>query len=523
MAGRPRHPRGRAGYVLRNMPALLIDDEADNASINTKYVLEDAPSKASPAALKRQQKATVINKAIRSLLMLFEQRAYVGYTATPFANIYIPLLEAEVADLMHFEVPGLHQLPLGQDLFPRDFIINLPTPSNYIGPHRIFGMTDDDEATILPVLVPVTDYADRIPDRHKNGTPRPTSLPPSLEKAIRCFILTCAIRRARGQERKHNSMLIHVSQFNSWQEDIASLVNRKLKEYQEAIQHNDPALLAGLRAIWQQEYEPLTAALSAESGPYRDPFIQPHTWEEIEPLLHPAAARLEVRIVNGQAKAGSDPLLQPLDYSEADRQGQVLSVIAVGGNKLSRGFTLEGLSVSYYLRATRMYDTLMQMARWFGYRPGYVDLCRLFTTPELKKWYRHITLAMEEMRDQFDLMSAIPGRSPQDYGVRIRTLPGELQITAANKRRTGRKMQLSYSGTVPETYNFKLSEEGLRHNLAAGQRLIASLTNGPEKLRSNQPWGWKNVPVDKVIDFLGDYNAHQATLIRSLLIRLVMI
>jgi len=506
---------GEQGYVLRNMPALIIDDEADNASINTKYVLDDAPSVASPAALKRQQEATVINSAVRALLMLFEQRAYVGYTATPFANI--PTLDAEVADLMHFEVPGLHQLPLGQDLFPLDFIINLPAPSNYIGPHRIFGMTDDDEATILPVLVPVTDYADRIPDRHKNGTPRPTTLPPSLEKAIRCFVLTCAIRRARGQERRHNSMLIHISQFNSWQEDLAKLVNRKLKEYQEAIQNNDPALLADLRTIWQQEYEPLTAALSAETGSYRDPFVRPHTWAEIEPLLHPAAARMEVRVVNGQAKPGSDPLLQPLDYSEADRQGQVLSVIAIGGNKLSRGFTLEGLSVSYYLRATRMYDTLMQMARWFGYRPGYVDLCRLFTTPELKKWYRSVTLAMEEMRNQFDLMSAIPGRSPRDYGVRIRTLPGELQITAANKRRTGRKMELSYSGTVIETYNFRLTPDEISHNMAAGQRLIAGLTGGPVALRTGQPYGWKNVPAAKILDFLNEYNAHQATLIRSLL------
>lgn len=508
---------GEQGYALRNMPALLIDDEADNASVNTKYVLEDAPSVASPASLKRQQEATVINSAIRALLMLFEQRAYVGYTATPFANIYIPLLDAGIADLMNFSVPGLHQLPLGQDLFPRDFIINLPAPSNYIGPHRIFGMTEDDEATILPVVVPVTDYATLIPDRHQNGSPRPKTLPPSLEKAVLCFILTCAIRRARGQEGEHNSMLIHVSRFNTWQKDIASLVNRGLKEYQEAIQHNAPSLLAELHTIWQEEYEELTAALSADTGPYRDPFIRSHTWEEIEPMLHPAAARMEVRIVNGQAKPGADPLMQPLDYSEADRQGQVLSVIAVGGDKLSRGFTLVGLSVSYYLRATRMYDTLMQMARWFGYRPGYVDLCRLFTTPDLKKWYRHVTLAMEEMRNQFDLMSAIPGRSPQDYGVRIRTLPGELQITAANKRRTGRKMELSYSGTLVETYNFQLSPGEISHNMAAGQRLIADLTDGPVKLRTGQDYGWKNVSVDKVLDFLNEYKAHQATLIRSLL------
>jgi hypothetical protein len=508
---------GDQGYVLRNMPVLVIDDEADNASVNTKYVLEKSDSLASVAALERQQEATVINSAIRALLMLFEQRAYVGYTATPFANIYIPQLDSELAGSMNFTVSGLHPLPLGQDLFPRDFIVNLPAPSNYIGPHRIFGMTEDDEASILPVLVPVTDYADRIPDRHQNGSPRPKTLPPSLEKAVRCFILTCAIRRVRGQERKHNSMLVHVSRFNSWQKDIAGLLSSKLKEYQRDIQLNDPTLLADLRATWEADYVKLTAELAAETGIYRDPAVRNHTWEEIEPQLHPAASRMEVRIVNGQAKPGSDPLTQPLDYNEADRQGQVLSVIAVGGDKLSRGFTLEGLSVSYYLRATRMYDTLMQMARWFGYRPGYVDVCRLFTTPELKKWYRSVTLAMEEMRNQFDLISAIPGRSPQDYGIRVRTLPGELQITAANKRRTGRTMELSYSGTVPETYNFKLSEDEIRHNMAAGQRLIANLTDGPVRLRNSQPWGWKNVPADKVIDFLSEYNAHQANLIRSLL------
>lgn len=287
--------------------------------------------------------------------------------------------------------------------------------------------------------------------------------------------------------------------------------------YQEQIQLNDPELLAELRNIWKDEYCIETAKLSQDSSSSRDPGIRNHNWEEIEPQLHPAASRIEVRIVNGQAKPGPDPMMHPLDYDESERQGRVLSVIAVGGDKLSRGFTLEGLSVSYYLRATRMYDTLMQMARWFGYRPGYVDLCRLFTTCELKKWYRHVTLAMEEMRGQFDLISALPDRTPKDYGIRVRTLPGELQITAANKRRTGHKMYLSYSGTLVETYNFRLSEKEIRHNMDAGRRLIAGLTEGLVRLRTAQPWAWENVPVEKVLDFLSEYNACQATLIKSLL------
>jgi hypothetical protein len=527
LAGRASYSEEQ-GYLIRNMPALIIDDEADNASVNTKYVLESG-TVSTPGALKSQQETTTINSSIRALLMLFEQRAYVGYTATPFANIYIPVVENTLLKDMSLTLKGLkkggvtdkkapdYQFPLGQDLFPQDFIVNLSAPSNYVGPHRIFGMTDEDETSLLPVFVGVDDYNLLIPDGHKKGTDSPKKLPESLHKAIKCFILTCAIRRARGQEGKHNSMLVHVSRFNNWQEDIAKVISVVLVEYQEQVQLNDPELLKDLRSIWEDEYRTETAKLSQDTGASRDPGIRNHSWEEIEPQLHPAASRMEVRIVNGQAKPGSDPMMHPLDYDEADRQGQVLSVIAVGGDKLSRGFTLEGLSISYYLRATRMYDTLMQMARWFGYRPGYVDLCRLFTTYELKKWYRHVTLAMEEMRGQFDLISALPGRTPQDYGIRVRTLPGELQITAANKRRTGHKMELSYSGTLVETYNFKLSEKEIKHNMDAGRRLIAGLTDGPTKLRTAQPYAWKNVPVEKVLDFLNEYNAYQATLIKSLI------
>jgi len=238
---------------------------------------------------------------------------------------------------------------------------------------------------------------------------------------------------------------------------------------------------------------------------------------------------MEVRAIHGRTKVDhsspipypTDPLLRSLDYAEADRTGQVLSVIAVGGDKLSRGFTLEGLSVSYYLRASKMYDTLMQMGRWFGYRPGYADLCRLFTTTELAGWYRHITMAMEEMRDQFDLLSTL-NRTPAEYGLRVRTLPGVLQITAANKRRTGQRMNLSYSGTVEETYVFALDVPTIAHNMQAGRKLVASLGAPDATAPAHQPYRWSDVKPDKVLDFIGEYRARQATLIRELLAKYIL-
>src|SRR3954453_20136886 len=130
-----------------------------------------------------------------------------------------------------------------------------------------------------------------------------------------------------------------------------------------------------------------------------------------------------------------------LDYYENRATG--LSVIAVGGNKLSRGLTLEGLTVSYYLRTSKMYDTLLQMGRWFGYRPGYLDLCRLYTSQELLDWYRDITIANEELGREFDAM-ADQGLTPKAYGLRVRSHPEGLLITAPTKMRHAREMKLSF-------------------------------------------------------------------------------
>ena len=177
-----------------------------------------------------------------------------------------------------------------------------------------------------------------------------------------------------------------------------------------------------------------------------------------------------VREING----GSADALNYFDHKDG------LSVIAVGGDKFSRGLTLEGLSVSYYLRASRMYDTLMQMGRWFGYRPGYVDLCRLFISRELNEWFCHITLASEQLRNEFDYMADVAGSTPDQYALRVRTHPGVLQISASNKIRRAVEVRVSWSGRLVESYELSLRRDIIQSNFEAASSLITSMGNPGE-------------------------------------------
>ncbi len=452
-----------------NKSLLVIDDEADNASINTK---------------KEAESPTAINAGIRNILSLFNRSGYIGYTATPFANIFIPLAE--------------------DDLFPRDFIINLPAPSNYIGPDKIFGtsaVADDDEDKILPIVRSINDYKDYIPDKHKRDDDKPNDIPESLKIAIKCFIITCAVRIARGQETKHNSMLVHVTRFVAWQNHIKDLVDAQFQFYRRGIEQNIPSVIEELREIYEVDtpeyisYKTTTQNILDSSVQDMDSGVTIHLWSEIMELLYRASTKIEVKAINGTS-------LDALKYYENDKNG--LSVIAVGGDKLSRGLTLEGLSVSYYLRASKMYDTLMQMGRWFGYRPGYVDLCRLYTSDELNEWFRHITLASEELKEEFNYL-AESGSTPEDYALKVRTHPGCLQITAVSKMRNVNTVRISWSGRLIETYQLSLDRGAIRSNLVNTDNFISSLGN-PERIgESKVNYLWRNISAEAVCSFLSSF------------------
>ncbi|MFN7766032.1 MAG: Z1 domain-containing protein [Planctomycetaceae bacterium] len=455
--------------IVREAPLLLIDDEADNASINTARV-----SKSN----ERKRDMTAINRQIRTLLAIFEKSAYVGYTATPFANIFINPSPDDEGGM--------------EDLFPRSFIINLPPPSNYIGPKRVFGLDGDPDAGIeasdpLPIVQEVTDYDQPqcFPPKHKMGH-EPTELPESLQRAILCFVLTCAARRARGQTNQHNSMLIHVTRFVMVQQKVVRLVDEFVYALRNRLEYGDgarsQAMLHDLRDLWGREFVPVSQSLGDEGA------VTP--WSDVAAQLREAVGRIAVRGINGESLDG-------LDYRENQSEG--MTVIAIGGDKLSRGLTLEGLSISYFLRTSQMYDTLMQMGRWFGYRPGYLDLCRLFTSPQLVEWYRHIALAEEELRREFEYMHARHS-TPEEYGLRVRTHPGGMTVSALNKLFHTRKQQLSWEGQLVQTWSLPKQPDMAAHNVALTTTLCSTL-GAYQKGAPGGGYLWR--PVDSAI--IADY------------------
>lgn len=447
---------------------LMVDDEADNASINTN---------------KKDEDPTKINDNIRQILSKFTRSAYVGYTATPFANIFIPLK--------------------ADDLFPRDFIINIPAPSNYIGPDKVFGtsaVAKEGNDDILPIVNTIDDFEHFVPEGHKKDTKKPSfdDIPESLKTAIKCFIMTCAIRIARGQEKKHNSMLIHITRFQVWQNAIKDLIDKLFKYYKQEIEADNPKIIEEFRCIFEEDsgtyksYCAVTDEILHSSLKNIDRNIKTHTWNEIQSLLFKAVQKIEVMSINGSSA-------DALKYYDNEENG--ISVIAVGGDKLSRGLTLEGLSVSYFLRASKMYDTLMQMGRWFGYRPGYVDLCRLFTSAELNDWFRHITQASEELREEFNYLYE-SGGTPDNYALKVRTHPGCLQITSLSKRRYTKDVQVSWAGRLVETYQLQKDKGVCKSNLFATDDFISKLGKAERPAEHKECFLWRSVTADDVCDFL---------------------
>ena len=266
-------------------------------------------------------------------------------------------------------------------------------------------------------------------------------LPPSLREAIQSFALACAAREVRGQGAEHASMLVHVTRFTLVQKEVhrqvEDFVHKMKMRVTRGIDHE--TLLNDLRTLWESDFVPTTETIVSKLTDSEErPSVL--SWSEILAKLPDVLSDIEVRMVNGKAK-------DALDYAEKGQKG--LKVIAIGGDKLARGLTLEGLCTSYFVRTTKMYDTLMQMGRWFGYRPGYIDVCRLYTTEELIEWFGHIADASEELREEFDAM-AESGATPKDYGLRVQSHP-VLLVTSPLKMRTAKNLQLSFSGDLLET------------------------------------------------------------------------
>ena len=447
---------------IEHHPMLMIDDEADNASINTS---------------KDPDESTRINGLIRKTLNLFHKRCYVGYTATPFANIFID--------------PNSEEEMLGDDLFPRDFIVSLDAPDNYVGPEKVFSENSDPD-----IIRYINDYEDLLPIRHKIDHVI-TDLPSSLHQAVFTFILVIAVRLLRGQIKKHNSMLINISRFTNIQSQVRNVLHEYLQKLIQQIRFNyvkpvddalENPLMRKLYEHWKKEFG-------------EKEFI----WDEIQSVLLDAAAPVKIIEINSRSN-------DTLDYENYKKDG--LNVITVGGFSLSRGLTLEGLSVSYFLRNSMMYDTLMQMGRWFGYRPGYEDLCRVFMPSLAAGWYAHISEATEELKAELRQME-LANLTPKDFGLKVRSHPDSLIVTARNKMRTGEKVTrlIDLSKKLIETDKLFRSQSDIKQNRNLLSNFIGKLKaiKSPEFTKAKN-YLWKNVPAELVTEFLNGYRNHPASI-----------
>ena len=449
--------------ILNNFPLLLIDDEADQASPNTRP----------PANDNGELDPTAINYCIREILNLFNQKAYVGYTATPFANIFIH------HDIEHSE--------LGRDLFPSSFIISLDAPSNYFGPVQVFGLNEDEIG--LPIYIPVNDaaqaHSDFLPLRHKADAV-PDHIPESMKEAIRSFILSSAIRRIRDQSKKHNTMLIHCTRYTDIQAAVGRYVEEEFNRLREGIINKDSDILVEFQTLWERDYNRISSQMN----------FPLHPWEEVLKNLESAILKMERRphIINGTAG-------DILDYKK--REGDGLSVIVIGGDKLSRGLTLDGLTISYFSRTSSLYDTLMQMGRWFGYRNEFEDLCRIYTTPDLFSWYRHISTAFETLRKEFLEMSR-QKLTPKEFGLRVLSHP-DLMATNAMKMRHTVALPLTYKGKLTETSTLSADKSIIINNYNATEELIEMLGVSYRYREVNDKYLWEGIDKATVISFLSKY------------------
>lgn len=452
-----------------DLPLLLIDDEADNASVNTKKEDEDP---------------TAINEGIKNVLKLFRRSTYVAVTATPFANIFIhPDDDTDV---------------FNSDLFPSDFIYALAPPTNYIGSNSIFG----DPPKYYNCLETIDDV-----DIDKNTTYFTSKdksahivpdLPLSLRESIDYFVIVNTLRDIRGHFKTHRSMLVNVSQYTNVQEQVYDFIDAYLRTMKQNIKNYSKLdivnalknpYLKMLKEIWDKHNLEKITGLK---------------WEKVQFALYESTEPIQVTMVNQKAKSRG---IERLDYELYKDSG--LRVIAVGGNSLSRGLTLEGLCVSYFYRNSQMYDTLMQMGRWFGYRDGYDDIFKIWMKDRNKRWYEFITLASNELRDEIKYMNKAQ-LTPKDFGLKVREHPESLLVTARNKMRTATSMErwVSLSAKLIETPRLIGRVENIDINFNVTKLFLDKLKSTHNYYRNDKEHIWKDVSSELIADFIGTFVAH---------------
>ncbi|GAA3118888.1 hypothetical protein GCM10010466_07220 [Planomonospora alba] len=377
---------------LGEIPTLIVDDESDQASINTS----------NPKKWKEDQvERTAINRLISQLLVMLPRAQYVGYTATPFANVFIDPSDAE-------------------DIFPKDFLISLSRTPGYMGASDFHDLDSDLEPSQRTVANSKEKAHVRILDEGGDEGDG------ELIEAMDAYVLAGAVKVYRERQGlppyMHHTMLIHEAMKKNVHRDQAEKVQDlwKTQGYFSTASHER------LRALYEKDVLPVSQAIGSD-------LPIPATFDDLVPHLGEAVSRIG-RMGNPVIVVNSD---KDIEQEELDFDRNKVWRILIGGNKLARGFTVEGLTVSYYRRLTKQADTLMQMGRWFGYRKGFKDLVRLYITRELYEAFEAIVLDEEHFRSELRRYAELVEGRPQVTPKQIPPLVAQhlpwLKPTTANK------------------------------------------------------------------------------------------
>ena len=453
-----------------DIPLLIIDDECDNASLNN-------------IGQKGPEYATKTNAEIRAILAMFSKKSYLGYTATPFANVFQDRNEKPIMEFTLTVRKIEYKFDLVDNLFPEHFIELLKPPSNYVGIKHFFDTKSDEINKIESLIAKPIDLDD--PNYYMSLPPRflkdndlpttsrikgtraakkddnyPNAIPRSLKEAIHCFILSIAIRESRKDILKdspfyqpHHTMLIHISLFGSWQNRLKDLIEVFVSNLTKSISHDslDSSIFVEFERVWIKHFDYIVNNIQNElPSDYIDEYLTPKEYHsDIKPLLIKAVEDIEVVAVNSYTNTD-------LNYKNSPKK-----YIAVGGNRLSRGFTLEGLTINYFLRKANTADTLMQMGRWFGYRTGYLDCCKLFTTSDNIDKFNEASKIIEDLEEKFKYLSELPGRTPGDFTLWVQNNPDVIKLTRANFLRGITTKNLSFEDTVQQSTQFIIEKDKL--------------------------------------------------------------
>lgn len=468
---------GRSPVALKDLPALIIDDEADQATINSKYgKVDDDGNPIDPSAT---------NQRIRDLVRMFPKCSYVGFTATPFANL---LIDKDVAE----------------DLYPKDFIVSLPEPPGYLGPRQLFGLgLTPTELSPESVETPSLDVIREITpqDLQDISTLDSSSeIPDVIEKAILSYLLASCARMERGQEEQHFSMFIHPSYITARQETmkavVSSYLEQNLRTFVIGGEKRFPEFHRRAKSLWEQDFINVTRS---QSDGDRKVMEFATIWKHAPGIVD----AIEVKSLNYQS-------IDTTDFTPNHPR----RYIVIGGNRLSRGLTIEGLSTSVFLRDTPYYDTLLQMGRWFGYRPGYDDLTRIFVEESIGDNFSDLARVEHELREDLKKYSqSNPPITPLDLAPVIRD-HHDMYVTARTKMGAATSVTPWLSGKLKQTVTFPTDNvHKVKENILKSKEFLARL--GKPGKTSPGYHGWMDVQSQQIMRFIQEYNFGDALDINS--------